>query len=299
VPSTSSATCRTPVRASSGRNGRVSCSSRYAASSAARQAILQAIADAAFTEGYGILLGVTNGDPRRQRAHASRLRSREAEGLICIGDDFPTTRDGWLRSGVGDLPAVTVSETSAVPGVSSVIVDAASAAGDALEEQWRQGHQDIAIVCDGSDEHIRQVAGLRRVAERHRLSARVRYLPTDGFVGSGVSAAFELFTGSSVPTAILCLNEMIAAGITGVARQRRFRVPEDVSIIALEEVGLATAMEPALSTMSPPCAAIGEASVKLVLDRVRGVTSTARHVGLKYEFVERLSTARRAWARLA
>jgi len=92
---------------------------------------------------------------------------------------------------------------------------------------------------------------------------------------------------------------MIAAGIMGVARPRRFRVPEDVSIIALEEVGLATAMEPALSTMSPPCTAIGEASVTLVLDRVRGVTSAARHVELAYEFVERLSTARRAWARLA
>lgn len=144
--------------------------------------ILEAIADAAFMEGYGILLGVTSGDARRQLAHASLLRSREAEGLICIGDDFPATRAGWLPSGVGDFPVVTVTETSAVPGVSSVIVDAASAAGDALEEL---------------------------------------------------------------------------------------------------------------------CAAVGEASVKLVLDQVRGLTSTTRHVEFKYEFVERLSTGRRALAKLA
>lgn len=261
--------------------------------------ILQAIADAAFNEGYGILLGVTNGDARRRRAHASRLRSREVEGLICMGDDFPSTRAAWLRSGFGDLPAVTVSETSAVPGVSAVIVNATSAAGDALEELWRRGHQDIAIVWDGSDEprYRRQVAGVRRVAERHRLSNGVRYLLTDG-ARFEVSAASELLGGSSVPTAILCLNEMIGAGIMRLAHRHRLRVPQDVSIIAIEAVGLATAMDPALSTMSPPCAAIGEATVKLVLERVRGVTRTARPVELSYEFVEHLSTGRRPLERL-
>jgi DNA-binding LacI/PurR family transcriptional regulator len=91
---------------------------------------------------------------------------------------------------------------------------------------------------------------------------------------------------------------MITAGIMRLAQRDRLRVPQQVSIIAVEVVGLATAMESTLSTMSPPYAAIGEATVKLVLERVRGLTRTARSVELKDEFVDRLSTGRRSLARL-
>ena len=78
----------------------------------------------------------------------------------------------------------------------------------------------------------------------------------------------------------------------------RLRVPQQVSIIAVEAVGLATTMDSIFSTMSPPYAAIGEATVTLVLERVRGLTRTARSVELKYEFVDRLSTGHRPLARL-
>jgi DNA-binding LacI/PurR family transcriptional regulator len=255
--------------------------------------MLQAIAASASREGYGILLGITGADGRKQRALMSTLASREAEGLICVGDGLPLAIAGRLRGGrLVDVPAVTIGETNATPGVCSVVVDSAVAASDALHELLRYGHQEIAIVggCDGDSRYVRQVAHLRATAEQLTPSPRLQFVTDSGRARSGVPQGLEILGGSRVPTAVLCLSDAIAPGVIRAAAYHRLRVPGDVSVIALDEAGVGGHLEPALSTMTPPFEAIGEASVRFVLDRVRRAARAVHSIAVRYDFMKRCST---------
>ena len=253
--------------------------------------MLQAIATAAAREGYGTLLEITGSDDRRQRAHASALRSREAEGLICIGDGLPISIEGPLNSGrLAQTPAVTVGETNANPGLCAVLVDSAVAAGDAVQELARRGHTDIAIVGGVKDDarYQRQIEHVRRRREQLKPSVRLLFVPRYSPPRAGLDEGREIFGGSRVPSAVLCLSDSIAPAVMRAAVRYQLRVPDDVSIVALDEAGVGPDLQ--LSTMTPPFESIGEASVRLLLDRMKQVPKTARSIKVRYDFVARCST---------
>ncbi|MBI4263770.1 MAG: LacI family transcriptional regulator, partial [Acidobacteria bacterium] len=51
--------------------------------------VLQSIEATAQREGYAVLLGDTQHDPKREELYTLMLRRREAEGLIVLGHGLP------------------------------------------------------------------------------------------------------------------------------------------------------------------------------------------------------------------
>ena len=54
---------------------------------------------------------------------------------------------------------------------------------------------------------------------------------------------------SAGATAIICGNDLIASGVISECTQRGFRVPEDISVIGFDDIPLAPAMTPPLTTI--------------------------------------------------
>jgi LacI family transcriptional regulator, repressor for deo operon, udp, cdd, tsx, nupC, and nupG len=255
--------------------------------------MLQAIAAAASREGYGILLRITAAEAREQRAIAAILASREAEGVISVAEGLPLAMAGRWRGGrLAEVPAVTVGESNAAPGVCSVLVDSAVAASDALHELIRDAQPEIAVVggFDGDPRYQRQVVHLREAAKQLGPSPRLRFVTSNGRTRAGLDMGVEIFGGARVPTAVLCLSDALAAGVIRAAAWYHLRIPDDVSVIALDDAGVGAHLEPALSTMTPPFEAIGDASVRLVLERVRGATGAVHSIVVRHDFVARCST---------
>ena len=54
------------------------------------------------------------------------------------------------------------------------------------------------------------------------------------------------------PTAIVCDDDILAAGACKAVRRLGLRVPEDVSVTGFDDLALATAVEPELTTVRLP-----------------------------------------------
>ena len=116
-------------------------------------------------------------------------------------------------------------------------------------------------------------AGLTRAGE-----------PTTEF---GHRAAGELLARPVRPTALVCFNDKTAVGALAAAAERGLRVPGDLSVTGFDDIDLAQATSPALSTVRQPLAEMGRMAVRL-LD---GHQVDALHVELATELVVRGSTA--------
>ncbi|MFI5620160.1 LacI family DNA-binding transcriptional regulator [Streptomyces sp. NPDC051567] len=97
-----------------------------------------------------------------------------------------------------------------------------------------------------------------------------------------------LTTPGNRPTAIVCDDDILAAGACKAARRLGLRIPADLSVTGFDDLALATAVEPELTTVRLPAERIGEHGMTALLTVLEGTPWTAPD--LPVELVVRDST---------
>ena len=82
---------------------------------------------------------------------------------------------------------------------------------------------------------------------------------------SGVAAGDRLLDVSPRPTAIICSNDEMAAGVMHAARQRGLSVPEDLSLTGFDDTPIAAHIWPPLTTVRWPIIPMARAAASKLL----------------------------------
>jgi LacI family transcriptional regulator len=109
----------------------------------------------------------------------------------------------------------------------------------------------------------------------------------------GYQAAAELLDRPDPrdrPTALACFNDKTAVGALAAAAARGLRVPADLSVTGFDDIDLAQATSPLLTTVRQPLAEMGRMAVSLLIRLLEGHQVEARHVELATDLVVRSST---------
>ncbi|MGW0735468.1 LacI family DNA-binding transcriptional regulator [Streptomyces sp. NPDC002851] len=79
------------------------------------------------------------------------------------------------------------------------------------------------------------------------------------------TATRALATPGPRPTALICDDDIIAAGACKAARRLGLRIPDDISITGFDDLTLATAVDPELTTIHLPAEQVGERGMQALL----------------------------------
>jgi DNA-binding LacI/PurR family transcriptional regulator len=225
---------------------------------------VEALSTEARSRGYSLVLGHAARRADEALALTAVLEARQCDGVILLGDltDEPVLIDD-LRD--APLPTVAVWHGSQLDGFRTVCVDNDAGIDAALEHLHALGHRHIAFVGGESLGDIRE----RQAAfERHhrKLGMRVprRYVQHVDNTLQGGYAAFEaLFAAGSPPTAIVAATDVLAIGILFAAHARGVAVPEALSLVGFDDIPLAAATSPGLTTVRMPVAAMAAAAIDI------------------------------------
>ncbi|MGP3684946.1 LacI family DNA-binding transcriptional regulator [Streptomyces sp. IBSNAI002] len=77
------------------------------------------------------------------------------------------------------------------------------------------------------------------------------------------------------PTAVVCDDDILAAGACKAARRLGLHVPADLSVTGFDDLALATAVEPELTTVHLPAERVGEQGMSALLAVLDGTPWTA------------------------
>ncbi|WP_329387565.1 LacI family transcriptional regulator [Streptomyces sp. NBC_01351] len=77
------------------------------------------------------------------------------------------------------------------------------------------------------------------------------------------------------PTAIICDDDILAAGACKAARRLGLRIPQDLSVTGFDDLALATAVDPELTTVHLPAERVGEQGMTALLAVLEGTPWTA------------------------
>ncbi|CAL9395411.1 LacI family DNA-binding transcriptional regulator [Streptomyces levis] len=91
------------------------------------------------------------------------------------------------------------------------------------------------------------------------------------------------------PTAVVCDDDLLAAGVYKAARRLGLRIPDDLSVTGLDDLALATAIDPELTTVRLDAELFGERGMRALLAVLEGREPEGRDIPVR--LVERGSTA--------
>lgn len=257
--------------------------------------IAKGVEDAGFDAGYSVILCNSNAMPERELAYLEVLRSKQVDGIIFIAT---TAEIRHIRPLVeGGIPAVTFYRESSDMDVDRFFIDNDEAGYLATSHLVELGHQQIACIQPASPvtPSALRVTGFKRALERHGLGPDETLMPRgDNLISGGWRAANLLLESSKPFTAVFASNDAMAIGCIRALRDRGIHVPEDVSVVGVDDIMLASIIEPTLTTVAQPKYEAGRQAVQMLMDRIQGeYEGGPRQVQLSIELVVRNSTAPR------
>jgi LacI family transcriptional regulator len=99
-----------------------------------------------------------------------------------------------------------------------------------------------------------------------------------------------LLTAPDPPTAVFAANDVTAIATIEVATDLGLRVPADLSVVGFDNIPESALCAPPLTTIDQPIREMGERSIQLLLQLIRGEPAEATHITLATALVVRQST---------
>lgn len=96
--------------------------------------------------------------------------------------------------------------------------------------------------------------------------------------------------GDNLPTAILGLNDSVAISIINTLKERNIRIPEDISVMGINDISISQYVSPSLTTVKAFTEEMGEIGVEILHQQIESPTIHRRTL-LNTELVIRNSTA--------
>ncbi|MGW2617399.1 LacI family DNA-binding transcriptional regulator [Streptomyces sp. NPDC001500] len=250
--------------------------------------------------------GVYTGAARVAAAHGfGVVLYPSPEGVGPARDPFASAQaalDGVLASSMaadaltairGDqLPLVMLdSDPAGSLGAATVNLDIADGAHQLADHLLGLGHRrflHLAADVPSWTFDVRARALTTRIAATPGTTLRTAPAPIS-IDDARTATEVALSAPGPRPTAVICDDDKLAAGAYKAVRRLGLRIPDDISVTGLDDLALATALDPELTTVRLDAELFGERGMQALLDVLEGRTPDAGDIPV--HLVVRASTA--------
>jgi LacI family transcriptional regulator len=240
--------------------------------------------------GYELVLANTDYNPEFLVKQIRLMIGRRVAGLALVISEMDTNLIQELSE--GDIPVVFYDVGAAKHNISNIAVNYAKGIERVVNYLHELGHRRMAFI---SHHPNLGPLGVRERAFRHTVENNVPAIEwkiavsTDGLDG-GREATREILASGFDPTAIICVNDLMAIGALRELRDSGLRVPDDVSVTGFDNVRLAEVCSPSLTTLHIPRERVGRFMFQAIAEASHSGESCRRKVLIDPEFVLREST---------
>jgi LacI family transcriptional regulator len=177
------------------------------------------------------------------------------------------------------MPVVVIDRRIEAANVDSVRCDSEAGAYALAKHLVDLGHRRIAVLTGRRNvsTSVDRVAGCRRALEEAGLELPDELVHWGGFQfgksnqADGHRMATDMLAAPGErPTAAFCANNFIAFGAIRALREAGLRVPDDMSVVAFDDLPEEWISEPFLTVAAQPAYEIGHRAATLLMDHIKG-----------------------------
>ncbi|MBW9213083.1 MULTISPECIES: LacI family DNA-binding transcriptional regulator [Terrabacteria group] len=199
------------------------------------------------------------------------LIEKKPKGFIFLGGNLDNFKGNFKKISV---PCVLLTcDASGLPfdHLSSFTTNDAGGAASAIQYLLENHHQKIGIVGGTENSQITQlrVSSCMEVLQNHHVSFHTDYYEDSRFsMEGGYAGTVALLKRHPDISAIFAVSDTIAVGAMAAIRDSGKKVPEDISIIGFDGIGLGHFIYPRLSTIHQDTQELAKRGVDDLLLRI-------------------------------
>lgn len=217
----------------------------------------------AVPQGYEVMIGSTNYDPRRTESLIQRMLQRSVDGVAVM--TFGIEEELVEKLVQHQFPLVFVDAGPELTNIRVLKVNYGDGIREAVQHLAALGHRQIAFI---SGPLRMRTAVTRRDAFRKSMAELGLEAPASAIVEGdhtmeGGKTAMERLIGlSELPSAVICSNDLTAIGVLHALDQTTHKIPKDISVVGFDDIQLAQFMLPPLTTVQMSCKELATAAVE-------------------------------------
>ncbi len=233
--------------------------------------------------GYTLLLASSDYDNDKEEAQIKAMAAQGVDAVMLIGFSHNAQALAFLAA--RRIPVLLTWNCSpqatapVVGGAPCIGFDNFAAATEATRYLLDLGHERLGVIAGGTLNNDRSAARVSAVsqalAQRGLPPPRVESTAASYLVSEGKSALQRLLQEPDRPTAVLCMNDILAYGALLAASELGLQVPRDLSVTGFDDLDFAASLSPSLTTVRIPAEAIGGTAASWLADSLDGMQPAA------------------------
>ncbi|HEY3558226.1 MAG TPA: LacI family DNA-binding transcriptional regulator [Kribbella sp.] len=225
---------------------------------------------------YQMVLVNDNGDPAEEMQAAETLLAMRVPGVIVT----PVTAkcpQVLQNNGVH----VVCADRELGRSTSDVVVsDNKTGACELTEHLIALGHTRIGMLIDETkwSTGAGRLAGFRAAHANNDLSVDENLIAYTSFDADAARLSTRKLLNKHEVTAIISANNVLAQGALAELKDRRLKIPRQISLAAYDDVPWMSLVQPALTTVDQSTVEMGRSCARLLLARIRGELPARRRL---------------------
>lgn len=254
--------------------------------------IARGVEDAASERGFSVIFCNTDESRDEEAEYLNVMVQKQVDGVLLVPAHSSPDAVGFLQD--RSIPFVVLDRR--IPGVSVDMVrcDSEQGAYQLIEHLIELGHRRI-VALSGPEAVMTaadRVEGYRRALTDHGLADAASAFFGEFTIDSGYTLARQALALTPQPTALFAANNFIAVGALRALREVGLSVPDDISVVAFDDLPESMLIDPFLTVVRQPAYEIGRRATALLLDRLTAkAAAEPREIILPTELVVRRSSS--------
>ncbi len=218
--------------------------------------------------GYSLFIASTHMERQREKDVVQAMVQRGVDGVILLAPQFSDEQCHALKN--YGLPMVMVNNEGAGECQYLIFNDDEYGARLVTHYLIDLGHRRIAYLGNrmGGMTDTNRLAGFAAEMKSAGLDVPDDYIyhVPAGNPAGGREGAEYLMTLRELPTAIVCYNDFLAAGVYNLLLEKGLRIPEDVSVTGFDNISIAAYLTPPLTTLHQFKFEMGRGAAEMMLE---------------------------------
>ncbi|MBN1122081.1 MAG: LacI family DNA-binding transcriptional regulator [Anaerolineae bacterium] len=236
--------------------------------------VIKGVEEVALDHDYTVLFSNVSYDLDRIVGSIRTMIDRHIDGAIAMSSRFSSEMAAELLD--NQIPTVLLDwdDEAMLPyreQVGLISFDFASGIREAARHLVDLGHRRFAHISGPPDvwtSRRRCDAFIGALVECGIAANEVMVVEGDLQIEGGRAALHRLVEAGQPPTAVFAANDLTALGMLWEARKIGLRIPEDISLIGLDDIPLAEQTTPALTTVALPIYETGQIAMTMLLEMI-------------------------------
>lgn len=230
---------------------------------------------------YDTILAVSNFSAEQEMHCIDLLIKCNVSGIICITESAANSSKLKEISELNDITFLLVSTVDDNDFCHSICIDDKQGALMAVNHLAEIGHQRIAYIGDSLSE-VRKASFILALQSKG-LEVFDDYIIENSlrFEECGYEGMKKLLSLKTLPTGIFAAYDNIAIGAMRAIYEHGLSIPEDFSIVGIDNIKTSSYLYKSLTTVTEPTSDLGEMASSLMLDKIKNRKKTIQNIKLK------------------